>query len=36
VRQAGDGIAMSPPLIIEPKQIDRIVEVLGDVIRKTA
>jgi beta-alanine--pyruvate transaminase len=36
VRQAGDGIAMSPPLIIEPAQIDRIVEVLGDVIRKTA
>jgi beta-alanine--pyruvate transaminase len=36
VRQAGDGIAMSPPLIIEPAQIDRIVEVLGNAIRKTA
>jgi beta-alanine--pyruvate transaminase len=36
VRQTGDTIAMSPPLIIEPKQIARIVETLGDVIRETA
>jgi len=36
VRQTGDVIAMSPPLIIEPKQIARIVETLGSVIRDTA
>jgi beta-alanine--pyruvate transaminase len=36
VRQTGDVIAMSPPLIIEPKQISRIVETLADVIRDTA
>ncbi len=36
VRQTGDTIAMSPPLIIEQKQIDRIVETLGEVIRETA
>ena len=36
VRQTGDVIAMSPPLIIEPKQISRMVETLGQVIRETA
>jgi beta-alanine--pyruvate transaminase len=36
VRQTGDTIAMSPPLIVEPKQITRIVETLGAVIRETA
>jgi beta-alanine--pyruvate transaminase len=36
VRQTGDVIAMSPPLIIEPKQIERIVEVVAGVIRDTA
>ncbi len=36
VRQTGDTIAMSPPLIIEAKQIDRLVETLGAVIRETA
>jgi beta-alanine--pyruvate transaminase len=36
VRQTGDTIAMSPPLIIEQKQIERIVETLGAVIRETA
>jgi beta-alanine--pyruvate transaminase len=36
VRQTGDTLAMSPPLIIEPKQIERIVETLGTVIRETA
>jgi beta-alanine--pyruvate transaminase len=35
VRQTGDVIAMSPPLIIEPKQMTRIVETLGAVIRDT-
>ena len=33
VRQTGDVIALSPPLIVEPKQIARIVEIFGDVIR---
>ena len=32
-RQTGDVIALSPPLIVEPKQITRIVETLSDVIR---
>ena len=36
VRQTGDTIAMSPPLIIESKQIARMVETLGSVIRETA
>jgi beta-alanine--pyruvate transaminase len=36
VRQTGDTIAMSPPLIIESKQIARIVETLGSVIREVA
>jgi beta-alanine--pyruvate transaminase len=36
VRQTGDTIAMSPPLIIESKQIARLVETLGAVIRETA
>jgi beta-alanine--pyruvate transaminase len=36
VRQTGDTIAMSPPLIIESKQIARIVETLDSVIRKIA
>jgi beta-alanine--pyruvate transaminase len=35
VRQTGDTIAMSPPLIVESKQIARIVETLGAVIRET-
>jgi beta-alanine--pyruvate transaminase len=35
VRQTGDTIAMAPPLIIEPKQIEHIVEILGSVIRET-
>jgi beta-alanine--pyruvate transaminase len=36
VRQTGDVIAMSPPLIIEPKQIAKLVETLSAVIRDTA
>jgi beta-alanine--pyruvate transaminase len=36
VRQTGDTIAMSPPLIIEPAQMTRLVEVLGETIRDTA
>src|ERR1700678_4259857 len=34
VRQTGDTIAMAPPLVIEPKQIERIIETLGAVIRE--
>jgi beta-alanine--pyruvate transaminase len=36
VRQTGDTIALSPPLIIEAKHIARIVETLSTVIRETA
>jgi len=36
VRPAGDVIALSPPLIVEPAQMARMVEILGDVIRATA
>ena len=36
VRQTGDTIALSPPLIIEPKHVARIVETLAAVIRETA
>jgi beta-alanine--pyruvate transaminase len=36
VRQTGDTIAMSPPLIIDSKQIAHLIETLGAVIRKTA
>ena len=36
VRQTGDTIAMSPPLIIEPKQLVHLVETLGSVIREVA
>jgi beta-alanine--pyruvate transaminase len=36
VRQTGDTIAMSPPLIIDTKQIERIVDTLATVIRETA
>jgi beta-alanine--pyruvate transaminase len=36
VRQTADTIALSPPLIVEPAQIDRIVEILTEVIRETA
>jgi beta-alanine--pyruvate transaminase len=36
VRAAGDVIAVSPPLIVKEKQIDRIFDVLGQAIRETA
>jgi beta-alanine--pyruvate transaminase len=36
VRQTGDTIAMSPPLIIEPAQMTQIVEVLAGAIREVA
>jgi len=36
VRVTGDTIALSPPLVIEAAQIERIVNVLGDTLRKVA
>jgi beta-alanine--pyruvate transaminase len=36
VRTTGDIVALSPPLIIEPAQIDRLVETLGQAIRRAA
>jgi beta-alanine--pyruvate transaminase len=36
VRQTGDTIAMSPPLIVDSKQIARIVETVASVIREIA
>lgn len=36
IRTAGDIIALSPPLIIEKEHIDRIVEMLGGVLREMA
>ena len=36
VRTTGDIVAVSPPLIIEKSQIDRIVDVLGAAIKRCA
>jgi len=36
VRTTGDIVAMSPPLIIERAQIDRLVDTLGQAIRRAA
>ncbi len=36
VRFTGETIALSPPLIIEPEQIDRIFSILGDVLQTIA
>ena len=36
VRVTGDTIALSPPLIVEPKQITRVVETLATAIKETA
>ena len=36
VRVTGDIVALSPPLIIEPAQIDQLVGILGDAIRRAA
>ncbi|MGB0630384.1 MAG: aspartate aminotransferase family protein [Alphaproteobacteria bacterium] len=35
VRQTGDIIALSPPLIVSEDQIDEIVSILGEAIRET-
>ena len=36
IRVTGDIVALSPPLIIESKQISQIVETLAEAIRETA
>jgi len=36
VRTTGDTVAMSPPLIVEKAQIDRLVDTLGKAIDKAA
>jgi beta-alanine--pyruvate transaminase len=36
VRSTADTIALSPPLIVERAEIDRIFEVLGDALRAVA
>ena len=36
VRQSGDAIAMSPPLVIEKVQIDEIIDLVGKTIKATA
>jgi beta-alanine--pyruvate transaminase len=33
---SGDSFAMSPPLIVEKKQIDDMVSILGDAIKRVA
>jgi beta-alanine--pyruvate transaminase len=36
LRQSGDSLAMSPPLIVERSHIDEIVSILGDAIKRVA
>ena len=36
VRQAGDAIAMSPPLVIDKGQIDEIIDITAQTIRAVA
>ena len=36
VRQSGDAIAMSPPLVIEKVQIDEIIDITAQTIKATA
>jgi beta-alanine--pyruvate transaminase len=33
IRQSGDIIALSPPLIVQPSQIDQIFTTLSEVLR---
>ncbi len=35
-RATGDTIALSPPLIIKPEEIDRLFDIIEQVLRKTA
>ena len=34
VRVTGDTIALSPPLIIEKEEIDRLFQTIGDVLKR--
>ena len=36
VRQSGDAIAMSPPLVIEKAQIDEIIDITAKTIKAVA
>jgi beta-alanine--pyruvate transaminase len=36
LRQAGDSLAVSPPLIVERSHIDEMVSILGDAIKRVA
>jgi beta-alanine--pyruvate transaminase len=36
IRQSGDAIAMSPPLVIEKAQIDEIIDITAKTIKATA
>jgi beta-alanine--pyruvate transaminase len=36
VRTTGDTIALSPPLIIEPEQIDRLFDAIATALRRTS
>ena len=36
VRQAGDAIAMSPPLVIEKAQIDEIIDITAKTLKAVA
>ncbi len=36
IRVTGDIIALSPPLIVEKTQIDEIVSMLGDALKRAA
>ena len=36
LRQSGDALAMSPPLIIDKSQIDEIIEITGKTIKAVA
>ena len=36
LRNSGDSLAMSPPLIVERSHIDDIVSILGDAIKRVA
>jgi len=36
VRQSGDALAMSPPLVIEKTQIDEIIDIAGQAIKAVA
>jgi len=36
LRQSGDSLALSPPLIVERSHIDEIVSILGDAIKRVA